>query len=172
MAILKGLGRELIIVSFQNPIYFPAIIDANQYTPQSGLYKKEIIQTRQVSHQQPAEKPLDIARRLNIGKMVAAYTRPWLTPGMRLIPGPPLTVARSQKFPIHFERKILQITEKFVHCFRSFGKEIFYNETNFTTQQIEFQSKLSLKKKKITKTVSWALLDKIGACSATKIPRL
>ena len=65
MAILKGLGRELIKVSFQNP----AIIDANQYTPQSGLYKKkhnqkEIIPTRQVSHQQPTEKPLHSARRL------------------------------------------------------------------------------------------------------------
>ena len=47
-----------------------------------------------------------------------------------------------------------------------FGKEIFYNKTNFT-QKIDFLSELPLKKRIIL-----PLLAKIGGRTGTKIPRL
>ena len=67
---------------------------------------------------------------------------------------PPLpAVARSHLgFPANLKNKYCKIPrKKILHChvsiFKGFGKEIFHNETKFTTQKKKFVSKLPEKTK-------------------------
>ena len=81
----------------------------------------------------------------------------------------------SPRFLCEFMKNILQNTEKSLHIFKWFRKEICYNQTKLKTPKIGLSSKLPLKTltkvRKYFRAPFLPLLVKIGGLTATTFPR-